>query len=149
MSCPPPEAQHRRPLRAAGGAPAGQRCGRVPRSHDASGSAMLGQDGRMARPRKDAAQPTAEPARDALRWVASQSVPAEGGLAWLRPNWPERRPADDLYEGTAGVLVGLAEARLTGITEFDDVAQAAAGRLKWLVGRVVAAGGPTDDFAEL
>jgi len=51
--------------------------------------------------------------------------PAEGGLAWLRPNWPERRPADDLYEGTAGVLVGLAEARLTGITEFDDVAQAA------------------------
>jgi lantibiotic modifying enzyme len=89
-----------------------------------------------------------EPARDALRWIASQSVPAEGGLAWLRPNWPERRPADDLYEGTAGVLVGLAEARLTGITEFDDMAYAAAARLTWLTGRVVAADGPPADFTE-
>jgi lantibiotic modifying enzyme len=71
------------------------------------------------------------------------------GLAWLRPNWPDRRAADDLYEGTAGVLVGLAEARLTGITEFDDVAYAATARLKWLTGRVVAAGGPPAAFSEL
>jgi hypothetical protein len=86
-------------------------------------------------------QPMIETACDALRWIASQSVPAEGGLAWLRPNWPDRRAADDLYEGTAGVLVGLAEARLTGITEFDDVAYAATARLKWLTGRVVGGGG--------
>ncbi|HET7018459.1 MAG TPA: lanthionine synthetase LanC family protein [Streptosporangiaceae bacterium] len=88
-----------------------------------------------------------ELARDALRWIASQSVQAEGGLTWDRPNWPDLL-ADDLYEGTAGVLVGLAEAHLTGITEYDDLAQAAATRLEWMVGRIVAAGGPPADFSE-
>ena len=72
------------------------------------------------------AQPTIEMARDAFRWIASQSVPDRERVSLARPNWPDRLLADDLYEGTAGVLVGLAEAHLTGITEFDDVARAAA-----------------------
>jgi len=36
---------------------------------------------------------------------------------------------DDLYCGTAGVLVAFAEARLSGIDEFDDAARMAVGRL--------------------
>jgi lantibiotic modifying enzyme len=74
-----------------------------------------------------------EAGRDALRWVTDAAAPAEGGLTW-----PETRAAgspngDHLYGGTAGVLFSLAEARLSGITEFDDHAHAAAGRLRSLV----------------
>jgi Lanthionine synthetase C-like protein len=90
-----------------------------------------------------------EVAADALRWVAGTAIAADGGVSWPRPNMPGQLPADDLYEGTAGVLVGLAEARLTGITEFDQIAEAAAARLRWVVGRVIAAGGPPEDFAEI
>lgn len=46
------------------------------------------------------------------------------------------------------MLVGLAEARLTGITEFDEVAHAAATRLEWKIGQVVATAGPPADFSE-
>jgi lantibiotic modifying enzyme len=65
----------------------------------------------------------------ALRWVAGSAVPAEGGLAWPAPPEFGLEQSDDLYFGTAGVLVACAEARLSGITEFDAIAQAAAGRL--------------------
>ncbi len=50
---------------------------------------------------------------EALRWVAASAV-----------------ASDDLYEGTAGVLAAFAEARLGGITDFDDVAAAATARLR-------------------
>jgi len=72
-------------------------------------------------------------AREALRWVADAAVPADGGVTWPRTRAPGAPCSDDLYEGTAGVLAGLAEARLTGITDFDDLARAAAGRLRHLV----------------
>jgi lantibiotic modifying enzyme len=60
---------------------------------------------------------------------------------------------DDLYGGTAGVLVAFAEARLSGIDEFDDIARAAVGRLEAvaaasgadLLGRVRAVG---DELAD-
>ena len=66
----------------------------------------------------------------ALRWVAASAVPAEGGLAWPPTREPGQEPSDDLYYGAAGVLVAFAEARLSGITEFDGTARAAAGRLR-------------------
>lgn len=47
------------------------------------------------------------------------------------------------------MLVGLAEARLTGVSEFDDLAHAAATYLEWQITRVVTAGGPPADFSEL
>lgn len=77
---------------------------------------------------------------DALRWVTNTAVAADGGLTW-----PETRAAgapdwDNLYDGTAGVLYALAEARLSGITDFDQHASAAAGRLRGLVAAQAARG---------
>ena len=74
-----------------------------------------------------------EAGSEALRWVTGAAVPADGGATW-----PETRAAgapatDDLYAGTAGVLMALAEARLSGIADFDDHARAAAARLCSLV----------------
>jgi lantibiotic modifying enzyme len=65
----------------------------------------------------------------ALRWVACAGLPADGGLAWPGSGAPGDVLSDDLYGGTAGVLVAFAEARLSGITDFDETARAAAGRL--------------------
>jgi lantibiotic modifying enzyme len=73
-----------------------------------------------------------EVARDALRWVAGAAVPAEGGVRWPWDLTPGARLADDVYDGTAGVLISLCEARASGLTEFDDVAAQAAGRLRWV-----------------
>jgi hypothetical protein len=73
-----------------------------------------------------------EAGREALRWVTGAAVPAEGGATWPETRTPRAPNADDLYGGTAGVLFSLAEARLSGITDFDDHARAA-GRLRNLV----------------
>ncbi len=69
----------------------------------------------------------------ALRWVTAAGIPADGGLTWPETTRPDARRSDDLYEGTAGVLAALAEARLGGCTEFDEAARAAAGRLTALI----------------
>jgi lantibiotic modifying enzyme len=73
-----------------------------------------------------------EVARDALRWVAGTAVPAEGGVRWPVDLAPGAHLADDMYHGTAGVLISFCEARASGLTEFDDVAARAAGRLRWV-----------------
>jgi lantibiotic modifying enzyme len=74
-----------------------------------------------------------ETATSALRWVTDAAVAADGGAAWPLTRAPGAPLADDLYDGTAGVLVALAEARLSGITEFDEHGHAAAGRLGCLI----------------
>lgn len=71
-------------------------------------------------------------ARDALRWVANSAVDCEGGLAWPEIAGNGQPTTDDVYAGTAGVLLALSEARLSGIDEFDATASQAAGRLQRL-----------------
>lgn len=71
-------------------------------------------------------------AREALRWVTDAAVAADGGATWPQTRAPGAPLTDDLYYGTAGVLAALAEARLSGIADFDDHARAAAGRLRSL-----------------
>src|SRR5215470_11418641 len=68
-------------------------------------------------------------ARDALAWVTDASVPADGGQTYPATRAPGAPLTDDLYFGTAGVLVSLAQAHLAGLTEFDEHARAAASRL--------------------
>ena len=63
-------------------------------------------------------------ARDAFDWIASVAVEVDGGLGWLEAG----QPFDDLYAGTAGVLLGCAEAAACGV-DTADVAAGAAGRL--------------------
>ena len=74
-----------------------------------------------------------EAASEALRWVTGAAVPAAGGATWPETRAAGAPASDDLYGGTAGVLIALAEARLSGIADFDDHAGAAAGRLRSLV----------------
>src|SRR3954469_20950467 len=50
-------------------------------------------------------------AADAFRWVAAQAVEVPGGWAWTEYGVP----CDDLYSGTAGVLLACAEATRGGI----------------------------------
>ena len=66
----------------------------------------------------------------ALRWVMSTGITTDDGMAWREYTAPGSPICDDLYAGTAGVLAALAEARLGGITEFDDCARAAVRRLR-------------------
>jgi lantibiotic modifying enzyme len=66
---------------------------------------------------------------DALRWVANSALNCEGGLAWPEIAGSGQPATDDVYSGTAGVLLALSEARLSGIDEFDATASLAAGRL--------------------
>ena len=73
-----------------------------------------------------------EAGREALRWVTDAAVAADGGLTWPETRAPGAALTDHLYSGTAGVLAALAEARLSGIADFDDHVSAAAGRLKHL-----------------
>jgi lantibiotic modifying enzyme len=75
---------------------------------------------------------TFEVAVDALRWVAEAAVAADGGATWPLTRRPGTATADDLYDGTAGVLMAFAQARLSGILRFDEPARAAAGRLRYL-----------------
>lgn len=86
----------------------------------------------------------AEAAREALRWVTDAAVPVPGGLAWPETRQPDGRVSDDLYDGTAGVLMALAEARLAGITDFDAFAARAVGRLSYLGGADPAGDGTPD-----
>jgi len=71
-------------------------------------------------------------ATEALRWVADAAIETEGGASWPETLVGGAQPADDLYDGTAGVLMAFAEAELSGITGFTEPAAAAAGRLCWI-----------------
>jgi lantibiotic modifying enzyme len=75
----------------------------------------------------------------ALRWVAAAAVEGDGGLTWPAIRELGLEQCDDLYCGTAGVLVSLSEARLSGITEFDATARAATGRLRHVAAATVRA----------
>ena len=66
---------------------------------------------------------TDEAARQAFGWIESVAVPADGGLGWLEAG----KRVDDLYAGTAGVLLGCAEATAAGLSTGDGPAEAAAG----------------------
>jgi hypothetical protein len=65
----------------------------------------------------------------ALRWVARAAVPADGGVSWPDADRPGQL-TDELHTGTAGVLIAFTEARLAGVGEFDELAVAAAGRIR-------------------
>jgi lantibiotic modifying enzyme len=81
---------------------------------------------------------------EALRWVADAAIEADGGASWPETRTVGAQTADDLYDGTAGVLMAFAEAELSGITGFREPAAAAAGRLRW-----IAETGPADRTAPL
>ena len=83
-----------------------------------------------------------EAALDALRWVTSAGTAVDGGMAWREYAAPGRPICDDLYAGTAGILAALAEARLSGRTEFDEYARGAVRRLR-SVASGSASGGPS------
>ena len=53
----------------------------------------------------------ADAARRAFDWIGSVAVDADGGLGWLEGGVL----VDDLYSGTAGVLLGCAEAAAAGL----------------------------------
>ena len=61
----------------------------------------------------------ADEARRAFDWIGSIAVDVDGGLGWLEGGVL----VDDLYSGTAGVLVGCAEAAAAGL----GTAQVSAG----------------------
>ncbi|HXP18427.1 MAG TPA: lanthionine synthetase LanC family protein [Streptosporangiaceae bacterium] len=84
----------------------------------------------------------------ALRWVTDGAVVTDCGATWPGTRAADAPLADDLYGGTAGVLVALSEARLSGIGDFDDHARAAATRLRSLasVGAWAMANAAPDDW---
>ncbi len=61
----------------------------------------------------------ADAARRTFDWIGSVAVEVDGGLGWLE----DGTLFDDLYSGTAGVLLGCAEAMAAGL----DTARVAAG----------------------
>jgi lantibiotic modifying enzyme len=63
-------------------------------------------------------------ARRAFDWIASVAVAADGGLGWTE----DGVLFDDLYSGTAGVLLGCAEAAAAGLDP-AHVSAGARGRL--------------------
>ena len=69
-------------------------------------------------------------ARRALAWIGSVAVGVDGGLGWLE----DGVPCDDLYSGTAGVLLGCAEAAAAGLGT-AQVSAGACGRLLLLARR--------------
>ncbi len=78
----------------------------------------------------------------ALRWVTGAAVAVDGGATWRETLAADAPLSDDLYAGTAGVLAALAEARLSGITAFDEHARAAVRRLASLAGPASGGGAP-------
>jgi lantibiotic modifying enzyme len=70
----------------------------------------------------------------AFGWIGSVAVAADGGLGWLE----DGARVDDLYAGTAGVLLGCAEAAAAGIGT-GQVPAGARGRLLYLAGQGAAA----------
>ena len=75
----------------------------------------------------------------AFEWIESVAVDVHGGLGWLE----DGQLYDDLYSGTAGVLLGCAEAAAYGI-DTARVAEGAASRLLHLIERAPAATMPDD-----
>jgi lantibiotic modifying enzyme len=69
-------------------------------------------------------------ARRAFDWIASVAVAADGGLGWSE----DGVLFDDLYSGTAGVLLGCAEAAAAGLST-AAVSAGALGRLLHLAGQ--------------
>jgi lantibiotic modifying enzyme len=69
---------------------------------------------------------------EALRWVADAAIATDGGASWPETRTAGAPVADDLHDGTAGVLMAFAEAELSGITRFREPATMAAGRLRWI-----------------
>ncbi|HEY3034097.1 MAG TPA: lanthionine synthetase LanC family protein [Streptosporangiaceae bacterium] len=69
-------------------------------------------------------------ARRALAWIGSVAAGVDGGLGWLE----DGVPCDDLYSGTAGVLLGCAEAAAAGLGT-AEVSAGACGRLLLLARR--------------
>ena len=94
---------------------------------DADHDATIQQDARAA-------------AMAALGWVTDAAVAVDGGLTWPHTRSPGAPLTDDLYFGTAGILTALAEARIGGLTEFDEHARAAAVRLRQVALRATDAG---------
>jgi lantibiotic modifying enzyme len=71
-----------------------------------------------------------EVAGRAFDWVGSVAVAADGGLGWLE----DGARFDDLYAGTAGVLLGCAEATAAGIGT-GQIPAGARDRLRYLAGQ--------------
>ena len=100
--------------------------GRLVPDADGSGLLLAGQprlivvrrDGEDVEP-VEAGLGLADAARRAFDWIGSVAVDADGGLGWLEGGVL----ADDLYSGTAGVLLGCAEAAAAGL----GTAQVSAG----------------------
>ena len=69
-------------------------------------------------------------ARSAFGWVESVAVEVEGGRAWREAG----QVVDDLYAGTAGVLLGCAEGMASGV-DTARIAEGAVARLTHLAGR--------------
>src|SRR5712692_9680699 len=90
-----------------------------------SPSGPFGQDGGMAAGGLD----VADAARTAFGWIGSAAIGADGGLGWAENGVL----ADDLYSGTAGVLLGCAEAAAAGF-DTGQVSAGARGRLLHLAG---------------
>ena len=66
-------------------------------------------------------------ARSAFDWVGSVAVDVDGGQGWLE----DADRFDELYSGTAGVLLGCAEAMASGL-DTTTVAAGAVARLRYL-----------------
>jgi len=69
-------------------------------------------------------------ARAGFDWVGSVTVEADGGLGWLEGG----ELFDDLYSGSAGVLLGCAEATASGL-DMAKLASGAVARLMHLAAR--------------
>ena len=69
-------------------------------------------------------------AHEALLWIRSVALDVDGGLGWRE----DGQLSDDLYSGTAGVLLGCAEAAAYGVWR-RDVAAGAVSRLLHLLAR--------------
>ena len=72
----------------------------------------------------------ADAARRAFDWIGSVAADVDGALGWLDGGVL----VDDLYTGTAGVLVGCAEAAAAGLGP-AQVSAGARARLLWLAAR--------------
>jgi hypothetical protein len=79
-------------------------------------------------------------ARAAFDWVESVAVEVDGGLGWLEGG----ELFDDLYSGTAGVLLGCADATASGL-DTAKLASGAVARLMRLATRDRDAGTMPDD----
>ncbi|MGF7235602.1 MAG: lanthionine synthetase LanC family protein, partial [Frankia sp.] len=82
--------------------------------------------------------------RAAFAWLSTVAHPAPGGLRWFDQ---DGAACDDLYAGTAGVLLACAEAWAGGGVP-GDLAAGARNRLLYLAGRVADEGDDPDDHAD-